>query len=33
MMGKLEVIEDVTELTDEMLEELSNGREEDEEDE
>lgn len=32
-MGKLEVIEDVTELTDEMLEELSNGREEDEEDE
>lgn len=32
-MGKLEVIEDVTELTDEMLEELSNGREEDEENE
>lgn len=32
-MGKLEVIEDVTELTDEMLEELSNGREEYEEDE
>lgn len=32
-MGKLEVIEDVTELTNEMLEELSNGREEDEEDE
>lgn len=32
-MGKLEVIEDVTELTDEMLEELSNGREEDEKDE
>lgn len=32
-MGKLEVIEDATELTDEMLEELSNGREEDEEDE
>lgn len=32
-MGKLEIIEDVTELTDEMLEELSNGREEDEEDE
>lgn len=32
-MGKLEVIEDVTELTDEILEELSNGREEDEEDE
>lgn len=32
-MGKLEVIDDVTELTDEMLEELSNGREEDEEDE
>lgn len=32
-MGKLEVIEDVTELTDEMLEGLSNGREEDEEDE
>lgn len=32
-MGKLEVIEDVTELTDGMLEELSNGREEDEEDE
>lgn len=32
-MSKLEVIEDVTELTDEMLEELSNGREEDEEDE
>lgn len=32
-MGKLKVIEDVTELTDEMLEELSNGREEDEEDE
>lgn len=31
-MGKLEVIKDVTELTDEMLEELSNGREEDEED-
>lgn len=32
-MSKLEVLEDVTELTDEMLEELSNGREEDEEDE
>lgn len=32
-MGKLEIIEDVTQLTDEMLEELSNGREEDEEDE
>lgn len=32
-MSKLEVIEDVTELTDEMLEELSNGKEEDEEDE
>ena len=32
-MGKLEVIEDVTELTDEMLEDFSYGREEDEEDE